>query len=132
MGSRGGANKTGERDRTGILYRYKFIGKIPPSIPAKRKKKEKQYPDTGGAVSFQKVLRINKAYTSFLWASQVVLVVKNPPAKAGSIRDMSSIRGTGRSPGEGHGNSLQYSYPENPMDREAWQATVHRVAKSRI
>ena len=130
-GKQGWANKTGERDRTGILYRYKFIGKIPPSIPAKRKKKEKQYPDKGGAVSFQKVLRINKAYTSFLWASQVVLVVKNPPAKAGNIRDMTSIPGTGRSPGEGHGNSLQYSYPENPMDREAWQATVHRVAKSR-
>ena len=122
----GVANKTGERDRTGILYKYRFIGKIPPSIPAKRKKGEAI--PKGGAVSFQKVLRTNKAYISFLWASQVVLVVKNPPAKAGSIRDTSSIPGSGRSPGEEHGNPLQYSYPENPTDRGAWQATVHGVA----
>ena len=79
-------------------------------------------------MSFQKVLRINKAYTSFFWASQVVLVVKNPPAKAGSITDMSLIPGLGRSAGEGHGNPLQYSYLENSMDRGAWQATVHGVA----
>ena len=55
-------------------------------------------------------------------------MVKNPPAKAGSITDMSSIPGLGRSAGEGHGNPLQYSYPENPMDRGAWQAVVHGVA----
>ena len=53
-------------------------------------------------------------------------VVKNPPANAG---DTVSIPGLGRSPGGGYGNPLQYSYPENPMDREAWQATVHGVAK---
>ena len=63
-------------------------------------------------------------------ASQVVLVVKNPPAKAGDVRDAGSISGSGRVPGEGHGNSLQYSCLENPMDREAWWATVHRVTKS--
>ena len=65
-----------------------------------------------------------------LWASQVALVVKNLPASAGDIRDSGSIPGLGRSPGEGNGNPLQYSCLENPMDREAWQAIVHRVAKS--
>ena len=64
-------------------------------------------------------------------ASQVVLVVKNPPANAGDVRDTDVIPGSGRSPGEGHGNSLQYSCLENPMDRGAWQAAVRRVAKSR-
>ena len=63
-------------------------------------------------------------------ASQVVLMVKNPPTDAGDVRDVSSIPGSGRSPGEGHSNPLQYSCLENPMDREAWQATVHGVAKS--
>jgi len=60
----------------------------------------------------------------------VLLVVKNPPANAGDIRDVGSIPELGRSPGGGHGNPLQYSCLENPMDRGAWQATVHRVAKS--
>ena len=64
-------------------------------------------------------------------ASQVALVVKNQPASAGDIRDVGSIPGLGRSPGAGHGNPLQYSCLENPMDRGAWRATVHRVAKSR-
>ena len=64
-------------------------------------------------------------------ASQVVLVVKNSPANAGDVKDMSSIPGCGRSPGGGHGNPLQYSWLENPMDREAWQAALHGVAKSR-
>ena len=63
-------------------------------------------------------------------ASQVVLVVKNPPANAGDVRDVGSIPGSGRSPGKGHGNLLQYSCLESPMDRGAWQATVYRVAKS--
>ena len=47
-----------------------------------------------------------------------------------NVRDLGSIPGLGRSPGGGHGNPLQYSCLENPMDREAWQATAHRVAKS--
>ena len=63
-------------------------------------------------------------------ASQVALVVKNPPANAGGIRDLGLIPGSGRSPGGGHGNPLQYSCLENLMDREAWQATAYRVAKS--
>ena len=50
-------------------------------------------------------------------ASQVALVVKNPPANVGDVRDSGSIPGSGRSSGEGHGNTLQYSCLENPMDR---------------
>ena len=50
-------------------------------------------------------------------ASQMVLVVKNLPANAGDIRHVGLIPGLGRSPGEGHGNPLQYSCLENPMDR---------------
>ena len=63
-------------------------------------------------------------------ASRVALVVKNMPANAGDVRDAGPIPGSGRSPGGGHGNQLQYSCPENPMDRAAWQATVQRVAQS--
>ena len=57
-------------------------------------------------------------------------MVKNPLASAGDVRDMGLISGSERSPGGGHGNPLQYSCLENPMDRGAWQATVHRIAKS--
>ena len=63
-------------------------------------------------------------------ASQVALVVKNPPAKAEDIRNVGLIPGSGRSAGGGHGNSLQYSCLEKPMDSEAWQATVHGVSQS--
>ena len=52
-------------------------------------------------------------------ASQVVLMVKNLPASAGDVRDVGLIPGSGRSPGGGHGNPLQYSCLENPMDRAA-------------
>ena len=60
----------------------------------------------------------------------MVLVVKNLPASAGDIRDAGSIPGLGRSPGKGHGNPLQCSCLGNPMDREAWRATVHGVSKN--
>ena len=60
----------------------------------------------------------------------MTLAVKNPPVNVGDVRELSSIPGLGRSPGGGHGNPLQYSSLENPMDRGAWRATVHRVAKS--
>ena len=59
-------------------------------------------------------------------------VVKNPTTSAGDARDMHSIPELVRSPGEGNGNLLQYSCPENPTDRGAWQATDHGVAKSRM
>ena len=59
----------------------------------------------------------------------MALVVKNPPANAGDIRDMGSVPGSERSPGEGKGNPLQYSCLQNPMDRGAWWATVHGTTK---
>ena len=63
--------------------------------------------------------------------SQVAIVVKNISAKAGDIKDMGSFPGLGSSPGGGHGNPFQYSCPENPMDRGAWRAIVHRTTKRR-
>ena len=57
-------------------------------------------------------------------------VVKNPSANAGDTRDAGSVSGSGRSPGGGYGNPLQYSCLENPMDRGAWWDTVHGAAKS--
>ena len=57
-------------------------------------------------------------------------MVKNTSANAGDIRDTGSILGSGRSSEGGHGNPLQYSCLENPMDRGPWQATVHGVTKS--
>jgi len=64
-------------------------------------------------------------------ASQVALVVKNPSADEETYERQGFDPGSGRSPGGGHGSPLQYSCPENPMDRGAQQATVHRGAKSR-
>ena len=62
--------------------------------------------------------------------SQVALVVRNPPANAGELRVAGSTPGSRRSPEGGNANPLQYSCLESPMDREAWRATVHGVAKS--
>ena len=58
-----------------------------------------------------------------------MIVVKNPPANAGDMRDMGSTPGSGRSSGWGHGNPLQYSYLENSMNRGAWRSMVHRIAE---
>ena len=63
---------------------------------------------------------------------QIVLVVKNPPSNAGDVRDIGLIPGLGRSPGGGHAQPLWYSCLENPMDRGAWQAKVHRVTKKQL
>ena len=57
------------------------------------------------------------------------VVVKNPPANAGDTGDAGSIPGSGRAPGGGNGNPLQYSWLKNPMDRRAWWATVHVIAR---
>ena len=65
-------------------------------------------------------------------ASLVAQLIKNIPAMQESdcnVEDLDSIPGSGRSPGEGTGNPLQYSYPGNPMIREAWWTTVHGVAR---
>ena len=66
----------------------------------------------------------------YLECYQMALVVKNLPANAGDLTDAGLIPESGRSPGGGHGNPLQYSCLENPMDRGVWQSTVYRVAKS--
>ena len=71
---------------------------------------------------------MHKIYAS----TQVVLMVKNPPANAGDMRDAGVILGLGKNPGEGSGNPLQYPCLDNSMDRGAWQAMFHRVAKSWI
>ena len=71
-----------------------------------------------------------KCYCVTDQASQVVLVVKSPPANAGDIEEVGLIHGSGRSPGGGLGNPLPCSCLENPMDRGAWRAAVHRVAES--
>ena len=65
-------------------------------------------------------------------ASQVALAVKNLLGSAGDLRDVGLIPGWGRSPGGGNGNRLQYSCLENPMNRGAWQATVHGVVESQL
>ena len=75
-------------------------------------------------------ISLNTNYNSvYHRASQVALVVKNLPATPGDIRYAGLLPGSGRSPGEGNGNSLQYACLENPMDRGAWQATVHGVTR---
>ena len=81
---------------------------------------------------------LNMQKTTFLQRLQTIFpgtvrrnsVVKNLPAKAGDAGDVGSILGSGRSPGVGNGNPLWYSYWENPVDRGAWWATDHGVAKS--
>ena len=82
---------------------------------------------TGKSIYFSAKMGIIMVPTS---ATQVVLLGKNLPASAGDGRDASLIPGSGRSPGGGHGCPLWYSCLENPMDRGAWWATVHRVTKS--
>ena len=73
-------------------------------------------------------MSLNK-YIMTCGASQIAPMVKNPPANAEDIRDVGSIPRLGRSPGDGHGNLLQDSCLENPMDIGAWRAIVHRVAE---
>ena len=63
--------------------------------------------------------------------SQEAPVIKNLPADAEDVRNSDLIPGSGRSAGGGHGNPLQYSCLEKPMDRGAWWAAVHRVTRSR-
>ena len=57
-------------------------------------------------------------------------MVKNPPTNAGDAKDSVLMPGSGKSPGGGNDNSLQYTYLENSMDRRTWQAIVHGVTKS--
>ena len=75
-------------------------------------------------------MQFSEGKIDLIWASQVALVVQSLRAHAGDITDMGSTPGLGRSPGGGHGNPPQFSCPENPMDRAAWKAMIHRVSKS--
>ena len=78
----------------------------------------------------QKKPKTNKQKQGFPSAGSYSLVIENLSANAVDVRDMDSIPGLGRSTGRGHGNPRQYSCMENPMDRGAWWATVHTIAKS--
>ena len=80
--------------------------------------------------AYEQTVMATRSQSSTEGASQVAPVVNNPPASARDIRDMGSIPGSAKSPGGGHGNRLQDSCLGNPLDREAWWATVHRVVKS--
>ena len=84
----------------------------------------------GVAKSWTRLSTLTFTFHTKNGASQVAPVVKDPPANAGDVGDMGSIPGWGRFPGGGHGNPLQYSCLEKLMDRGAWWATVHRIAKS--
>ena len=75
-------------------------------------------------------ISLRKTNKILVSASQVMLVIKNPLANAGDIRDTGSIPGSGSFPGERQGNPLQYPCLENSMDSGAWQATVDGVTKS--
>ena len=82
-------------------------------------------------VSLLQLLPMEEQISAFLRVSLVAQAVKNLPAKQETqVGSLDLIAGSGRSPGEGNGNSLQYSCLGNPMDREAWQAKVCGVAKS--
>ena len=90
---------------------------------------------TREAPSYTTYLSANKScQNSFPYgntqAFQVALVVKNLPANEGEVRDVGSISRSERFPGGGHGSPFPYSCLENPMDRGAWWATVHRVTQS--
>ena len=106
-----------------VLDSSKFLAlykKRQSPLPASNVKKDK--------IAEARAAEINE---HIIEASQVVLVVKNPLVSAGDIRDAGSITGLGRSPGVGHGNPFLYSCLENSMERRAWLAMDHRVAKSR-
>ena len=80
-------------------------------------------------LSFLTSVPSSQSWLSDEFIRQVALGVKNTPVCAGEVRDLGSIPGSGRSPGEGNGNPLQYSCLENPMDGGAWWATVCGVSK---
>ena len=87
---------------------------------------------TSDGDSKEKIISYPAIWCDMWWqrASQAEIVVKTSSATAGDVRDAGLIPGSGRSPGGGNGNPLQYSCLENPMDRGAWRATVHKVRMS--
>ena len=103
------------------IVAWEFASKVIFSLPRKIKK----------SFSRHFAFVIMESYVPY-WASQVETVVKNSPANSGDMRDPGSIPGSGRSPGGGHGNPLQYSCLKNPVDRGALWATVHGIAQSNM
>ena len=103
-------------------------------IKKERDRHRKQmYGHQGGKRRVGETGRLGLTYIHYLgmkWASQMALVVKNPPANAGGVRDEGLIPGLGRYPGEGNGTPLQYSCLENPTNKGAWWAVVCGIAKS--
>ena len=87
---------------------------------------------TSDGDSKEKIISYPAIWCDIWWqrASQAEIVVKTSSAAAGDVRHAGSIPGSGRSPGGGNGNPLQYSCLDNPMDRGAWRATVHKVRMS--
>ena len=127
---RGGIDKSDRGDILGIT-RASWCCQIYPLKPTHSIMEAQDFP-----IKYDSIFIFMKIYGRHLWlptmhlaAFQVVLVVNNPPAQAGDVRVSGSIPGSGKSPGGGHGNLLQYSCLENPMDRGAWRATVHRVTR---
>ena len=83
-----------------------------------------------GLITVIRFFKTHSGTYTIYQASKVELLVKNLPASAGDVRDSGLIHQSGRSPVREHGNPLQYSCLENPMDRGAWWTTVHGVAES--
>ena len=104
-----------------IYWKAEELAKITSIIKINKRKRSSKY---------RKLLHLI-FFNLLPGALQAALVVKNPPANAGDIRDMVFIPGLGRSPGEGNGNPLHSSCLGNPMDRGAWWATVHGVTENR-
>ena len=125
-----GQKQSGGRD---ALKRFILSKTLGGEIKAMENKPICQCPSSHTAYRYNN----ENFYAHFLWQSiifgsgqwTVVLVVKNSPANAENIRDMGSVHGFGTSPGGGHGNPLQYSCLEHPIDRGAWWATAHGITK---
>ena len=106
-------------------------GSAVKNLPAIQEPQEMQVRSLGQEDSLQQSMTIHSSVLAWRirWINKVCYsVVKNPPANAGDAENGGLIPGSGRSPGGRNGNPLQCSCLENPMDREAWWATVHRFA----
>ena len=114
----------------GLQNMNKFNLSLPPLHPTWPPSAIQPTPNRSLSKDYLKELHLTFFCLYTPGTSQAALVVKNLLANAGKVRDTDSIPGSGRSPREGHGNPLQYSCLENPMDQGAWRATVHRITKN--
>ena len=117
-----------ERWWLGILFPRRKWQRTPVFLPGESQGRGAWWAAVSGVAQSRTQLKQLSSSSRLLLFSQVVLV-NNMPANAGDIRDALSIPGSGKSPGKGHGNPLQYFYLENPVDRGDWHASVHGVAK---